>query len=109
MTKISGFDNKGYREKAYILKDVILSLAEHGELNQTSLVRCCGINLKTHRQILDDLETHGLIYKFGDFVGKKRIIKYRVTHKGLEFCKTILEPYEDLFPRKTKSIKISKF
>ena len=32
--------------------------------------------------------------------GKKTIIKYKVSPKGNEFFKLILEPYEEMFPRK---------
>jgi DNA-binding PadR family transcriptional regulator len=35
---------------------------------------------------------------------KKKIIKYKVTEKGKEFCRKILEPYEEMFPRKESSI-----
>ena len=31
--------------------------------------------------------------------GAKKIIKYRVSEKGMELAREILEPYEKLFPR----------
>ena len=41
----------------------------------------------------------GLIEKKEEPWGKKIIIKYKVSPKGNEFCKLILEPYEEMFPR----------
>lgn len=91
---------KGYRDRIYILKDVILTLSEYGSLNQTSLVSYCGLNLKKHRGILDDLESHGMISKTESVEGRRTITIYSATQKGLEFCRTILDPFEELFPRK---------
>jgi predicted transcriptional regulator len=76
-------------------------LAEYDELNQTSLLSYCGLNLVKHKQILDDMEQKGFIKKTEEPWGsKKTIIKYKVTEKGKEFCRRILEPYEEMFPRK---------
>jgi predicted transcriptional regulator len=50
-----------YRDRIYIVKDVILKLVEYGELNQTALVSFCGLNLKKHKSILEDIEDNGLI------------------------------------------------
>jgi DNA-binding PadR family transcriptional regulator len=36
--------------------------------------------------------------------GSKTIIKYRVSEKGREILKEILEPYETLFPRSEKVV-----
>lgn len=36
-------------------------------------------------------------------MGKRTISIFKATAKGIEFCRNILDPYEDLFPRKTKS------
>jgi len=94
---------KGYRDKAFILKDIILTLSEYGKLNQTSLVSFCGLNLKKHKHILDELEDHEMILKEEEDMGKRKITFYSASQKGLEFCRTILEPYEELFPRKTKT------
>lgn len=91
---------RGYRDRVYIIKDVILTLGEYGELNQTSLLSHCGLNLTKHRNILDDLESHEMISRDEKIVGKRTITIYKATTKGLEFCKTMLEPYENLFPRK---------
>lgn len=94
--------NKSYRDKIYIIKDIIALLVEYGELNQTSLVSYCGLNLKKHKQILDSLESHGLVSKSTVEEGKRTITVYKATMKGIEFCRTIIEPYEELFPRKSR-------
>lgn len=92
-----------YRDRIYIVKDIILMLVQYGELNQTSLISFCGLNLKKHKPILDELESNGLIASSEVPLGKRMITMYKPTHKGLEFCRTILEPYENVFPRKKPS------
>ena len=95
------FDSRiSYRDRVYIIKDVILKLVEYGELNLTALVSFCGLNLKKHRPLLDELEKKGLISRYERATGKRTITFYCTTEKGLEFCRTILEPYEKLFPRR---------
>ena len=89
-----------YRDRIYIVKDVILKLVEYGELNQTALVSFCGLNLKKHKPIIDDLEGNGLIERTEKPVGKRIVTICRPTQKGLEFCRNILEPYEKMFPRR---------
>ena len=84
----------------YIRKDIILKLTEYGELNQTSLLSYCGLNLVKHKDILDDMEAKDIIKKTEEPWGNKRIIKYSVTEKGKEFCRLILDPYEEMFPRR---------
>lgn len=91
---------RGYRDRVYIIKDIILTLGEYGELNQTSLLSYCGLNLTKHRSILDDLESHQMISREEKIAGKRTITIYMATPKGLEFCRDILDPYENLFPRK---------
>lgn len=93
----------GYREPLYIIKDIILTLAEYGELNQTSLISFCGLNLTKHKHFLDNLEENQMISKFDVRRGKQNVIIYKATSKGIEFCRTVLEPYEDIFPRKNKT------
>lgn len=88
-----------HRDRIYIIKDLILKLVEHGELNQTALVSYCGLNLKKHRYILDDLEVNDLVIRSMQVIGKRRVAVYAVSSKGLEFCREILEPYERMFPR----------
>lgn len=89
-----------YRDRIYIVKDIILKLVERGELNQTALLSFCGLNLKKHKRILDDLESNGMISKSGESLGKRIITIYRPTQKGIEFSRDILEPYERMFPRR---------
>jgi DNA-binding PadR family transcriptional regulator len=55
-----------------------------------------------HKDILESLERKGFIKRTEQAWGNKKIIKYAVTQKGQEFCKMILEPYEDIFPRHEK-------
>ncbi len=74
-------------------------LSEYGELNQTTLLSYCGLNIVKHKGILDSMEKKGLIEKKIEPWGKKSIIKYKVSPKGHEFFKLILEPYEEMFPR----------
>ena len=99
---LAGFDSRpSYRDRVYIVKDVIFKLVEYGELNLTALVSFCGLNLKKHRPLLDELENKGLISRIERPTGKRMITFYHTTDKGMEFCRTILEPYEKLFPRNT--------
>lgn len=91
-----------YRDRIYIRKDIILKLTEHGEMNQTSLLSYCGLNLMKHKDILDSLEKKEFIKKTELPWGNKKMIKYAVTEKGREFCKLVLEPYEEMFPRKER-------
>jgi predicted transcriptional regulator len=92
-----------YRDRIYIVEDIILKLVEYGELNQTALISFCGLNLKKHKSIVDELEVNGLISRSESQVGKRIVTVYRPTQKGIEFCRSILEPYEKMFPRR-KSI-----
>jgi predicted transcriptional regulator len=89
-----------YRDRIYIVKDLILKLVEHNELNQTALVSFCGLNLKKHKPIIDDLESNEFISRSEIHHRKKTIVIYRPTQKGIEFCTNILQPYENIFPRK---------
>src|SRR5215213_6966067 len=89
-----------YRDRIYIVKDIILKLLEYGELNQTALVSFCGLNLKKHKPILDDLESNGLISKDETQFGKRTVTIYKPTERGIEFCRSILDPYEKMFPRR---------
>jgi predicted transcriptional regulator len=76
-----------------------MKLVEYGQLNQTALVSFCGLNLKKHRSIFDKMELNGLIIKTEKCLGKRTVTVYGATRKGLEFCRTVIEPYEKLFPR----------
>jgi predicted transcriptional regulator len=99
---------RGYRDRVYIIKDIILTLGEYGELNQTSLLSYCGLNLTKHRSILEDLESHKMISKEEKIIGKRTITFYKATPTGMEFCRTMLEPYENLFPRRKQDDNSNK-
>jgi len=88
-----------YRDRIYMVKDVILKLIEHGELSQTALLSFCGLNFKKHKGILEDMESNMLVDRNQIFFGKRTITVYKSTQKGIEFCRTILEPFESMFPR----------
>jgi hypothetical protein len=45
------------------------------------------------------MESKGLIIKDNILLGKRAITAYKPTQKGIDFCKSILEPYEIMFPR----------
>ena len=93
-----------YRDRIYIVKDVILKLVEYGELNQTALVSFCGLNLKKHKSILEDIEQNELIERREATIGKRTVTIYRPTQKGVVFCRDILEPYEKMFPRRKDEV-----
>ena len=86
----------------YIVKDIILKLTEYGELNQSTLLSYCGLNLVKHKSILDSLSEKDIFKRIETRWGNKKIVKYSVTEKGRQFCKRILDPYEEMFPRKSK-------
>ena len=93
--------SRSQRDRIYIIKDIILLLSEYGELNQTTLLSYSGLNLTKHRSILEDLESQEMIRR-ENYASKKRNISiFKATQKGINFCKSILDPYEALFPRKS--------
>lgn len=94
-----------YRERAYIRKDILLKLYEHGELNQSRLISYCGLNNAKHKGILDELVSKGMITKTEEPWGSKTIIKYRVSERGREILRAVLEPYEELFPRGDRRVE----
>ena len=63
-----GVSSHEYRDRVYMRKDIILKLTEYGELNQTSLLSYCGLNLVKHKDILDDMETKGTVCRIGNAV-----------------------------------------
>jgi predicted transcriptional regulator len=87
------------RDRTYIRKDIIFTLSEHGELNKTRLLSYCGLNMAKHQEILDDMVKKELIDETKEPWGNKTTTKYNLAEKGREFWKTILEPYEEMFPR----------
>jgi predicted transcriptional regulator len=92
-----------YRDRIYIIKDIILKLVEYGELNQTALFSFCGLNMKKHKPLLDDLNSKGLIKNCEVYLGKRIITIYKPTERGIDFCGSILDAYEKMFPRDTKN------
>lgn len=96
-------DSKKYRDRIYIVKDIILTLSEYGQLNQTSLFSFCGLNITKHKEILDNLEKNEIIQRMEETDGKRTITIFKVTNKGMNFCHEIIEPYEKLFPRRDTS------
>lgn len=92
-------DSKKYRDRIYIIKDIILTLSEYGQLNQTSLFSFCGLNITKHKQILDNLEQNEMIQRIETAEGKRTVTIFKVTQKGMDFCNEIIEPFEKLFPR----------
>jgi predicted transcriptional regulator len=96
-----------YRDRVYIIKDIIVKLVDYGTLNQTSLISFCGLNLKKHRSILFELELNELISRSETTSGHRTITIYKPTQKGIEFCNKIIEPYEKMFPRQRQQPKSS--
>jgi predicted transcriptional regulator len=89
-----------YRDRIYIRKDILLKLYEYGELNQSKLLSYCGLNNVKHKDILDDMTRKEMITRTKEPWGNKMIIKYKLSEKGYDILKQILEPYELLFPRR---------
>lgn len=94
-----------YRDRVYIIKDIIVKLVDYGSLNQTSLISFCGLNLKKHRSILFELELNELVTRTEITSGHRTITMYKPTQKGIEFCNRIIEPYEKMFPRQRQQNK----
>ena len=92
-----------YRDRIYIRKDVLLKLFEFGEMNQSRLMSICGLNNVKHKEILDDMVKKEMIERNKEPWGNKIIIKYKISQKGRDIFKEVLEPYEDLFPREEKN------
>ncbi|WP_420546601.1 hypothetical protein [Nitrosopumilus sp.] len=88
-----------YRDRIYIRKDILLKLYEYGEMNQSRLMSICGLNNVKHKGILDDMVTKEILEKTEEAWGSKTIFKYKVSKKGQEILRAVLEPYEELFPR----------
>ena len=97
-----------YRDRIYIRKDILLKLFEYGELNQSKLISYCGLNNAKHREIIDGMVERGLVWRAEESWGSKRIVKCKMSEKGMELLRKVLEPYEALFPResarKTKAV-----
>jgi predicted transcriptional regulator len=91
-----------YRDKVYIVSDIILNLIEYGKMNQTAIATFCGLNITKHRSILDKMEHNGLIERTKHALGKRSITIYQSIPRGVELCKNILAPNKKMFPRTVK-------
>jgi len=60
-----------------------------------------------HRKIIDDMVEKEFIARTNESWGNKTIIKYKVSEKGREILKQILEPYEILFPRSKVGVDLN--
>jgi predicted transcriptional regulator len=100
MSNILTRNHSAYRERIYIIKDLITKLFEKGDLDQTSLIGFCGLNLIRHKALLDLMESNNLIDSTRVTSGKKISTIYKHTPKGVQFCTEILGPFEQMFPRK---------
>lgn len=90
-----------YRDRIYIIRDILVKLVEYGEINQTALMTFCGLNITKHRSIIEEMEAHRLIRREVATFGRTRSISYfKATPEGLEFFREILQPYEKMFPQK---------
>ena len=87
------------RDRIYLIIDILSKLIEHGELNQSTLILYCRLNLTKHKEILNELESKNFIIKKNSSIGKKTVMSYKITTTGLDFYKSILKPYETFFPR----------
>ena len=65
----------------------------------------CGLNNVKHKEILEDMVKKDLITRKEEPWGNKIIIKYAVSERGRAILKEILEPYEELFPRKEREVE----
>ena len=68
-----------------------MKLYEYGNLNQTKLMSYCGLNNVKHKEILDDMAKKELINKMEEAWGSKTIINYKISEKGMEILKEVLE------------------
>lgn len=96
---------KSHRDRIYIRKDILLKLYESGEMNQSQLLSVCGLNNAKHKEILEDMAEKGFLEKTESTDGKKSILKYKISIKGIELLKQVFERYELLFPRGERNAK----
>ena len=82
-----------------------MKLYEHGALNQSKLMSFCGLNNVKHKGILDDMVNKGFLERNDEAWGNKTILMYKISEKGMNILKAVLEPYEELFPREERDDK----
>ena len=93
-----------YRDAMYIRKDIISTLMDHGQLNQSRLISRCNLNYAKHKGMLDDLVEKGMIFRSQRKWGNSFTIEYRISEKGIQFLSHVMQPYEKMFPRESTSI-----
>ena len=99
LSKVMVSSSALYRDKIYVVKDIILYLVDSSKM-KTALASNCRLNLKKQKYNLDDLEANELISRSEIQFGKRIVTVYETTQKGIEFYREILEPYEEMFPRR---------
>lgn len=86
----------GYRG-VFIRKDIMITLSKHGEMNRTELMSYFGLNANKHNEILDDMVAKGFIMCFEYEWKTRKVHKYKLSGKGSQILREIMEPYELLF------------
>jgi predicted transcriptional regulator len=81
-----------YRDRIYIVKDIILKLVEYGQLNPTALISFCGLNFKKHIPIINKMESKGLIIKDHILIGKRAITNISQHNKESIFVDLFWSP-----------------
>ena len=74
-------------------------------MSQSQLLSVCGLNNAKHKEILEDMEEKEFLERIESMDGKKSILKYKISIKGIEILKQVFERYELLFPRGKKNEK----
>ena len=83
----NGSRSPSYRERVYVVRDIILKLMDNGEVNQTSLRSFCGLNINKHISLLETMEDNQLITRTYKSLGKGSVEIYKCAPKGYKFCK----------------------
>jgi len=74
-------------------------------MNQSKLMSICGLNNVKHKGILDDMIAKGMLELEKEPWGNKTILKYKISEKGIDLMRKILNPYEEFFPREDQNVK----
>ena len=82
-----------------------MKLYEYGEMNQSRLMSICGLNNVKHKEILDDMVEKQMLERKNEPWGNKTVLKYKISEKGVNILREVLEPYEDMFPREDANDK----
>ena len=65
----------------------------------------CGLNNVKHKEILDDMVEKQMLERKNEPWGNKTVLKYKISEKGVNILREVLEPYEDMFPREDANDK----